>query len=123
TVTIELSNLGYGRVKNPSWSTRESPGELQLARSDLLQTRAQYEKAVANYSRLIGDIECTLGTIRGQNSLASDRLEILNRTKNTKLGLNAVIFAAKGVELGLKRGASLIRAYAEVGSKALPTVV
>jgi len=123
TVTIELSNLGYGRVKNRSWSTRESPGELQLARSDLLQTRAQFEKAVADYSRLIGDIECTLGTIRGQSSLASDRLEILNRTKNTKLGLNAVIFAAKGVELGMKRGASLIRAYAEVGSKALPTVV
>lgn len=123
TVRIELSNLGYGRVKNPSWSMRQAPGELQLARSDLLQKRAQFEKAVANYSRLIGDIECTLGTIRGQSKLAEARLDILERTKNTKLSLNAVIFAAKGVELGLKRASSLIREFAALGSNALPTVV
>ncbi|MBX3027460.1 hypothetical protein KF840_21400 [bacterium] len=122
TVTVTLSNSGFGRIKDASWTTRESPGELQLAQSDLLQTRAQFERAVKDYERLIGDIECVFSTIRGQNRLAADRLVILNRTKNTKLSMNALIFAAKGVELGLKRTSETMKSFVEAGAESVPKV-
>jgi len=123
SVDVRLSNRGFGKVKNPAWSIRESPGELQLAQSELLQARASFEQAVEAYSKLILDIECVISTIQGQNQLAEDRLVILNRVTNTKLTFNALIFAAKGIELGLKRTSETIKSFAEVGKDALPKVV
>ena len=123
TVTVTLSNRGFGKVKNPTWTRRESPGELQLAQSDLLQARAQFERAYKDYQALLGDIDCVYSTISGQNTLAEDRLAILNRTKDTKLSLNALIFAAKGVELSLKRTGTIVRDAAEAVALSLPSIV
>ncbi|MFN8642675.1 MAG: hypothetical protein U0802_13860 [Candidatus Binatia bacterium] len=123
TVNVTLSNRGFGKVKNPTWTRRESPGELQLAQSDLLQARAQFERAYQDYQKLLGDIDCVYSTIRGQNKLAEERLVVLNRTKNTKLTLNAVIFGAKGVELALSRAGTIIRDADEAMEDSIPNVV
>lgn len=123
TVAITLSNSGFGRLKDPSWTRRESPGELQLARSDLLQARAQFERAVEAYNGLITDIECVYSTIVGQNRLAAARLKVLNKAKNSTEDFQHRLIGAKTTELSLKRAATVVRNLFEMQEKALPTVV
>lgn len=119
TVTVTLSNSGFGRLKPSGWTKpRKSPGELQLARSDLLQTFAQFQRAKASYEALITDILCVYSTIVGQNRLAADRLTILNTAKKTSQSFNDRIFGAKIAEVALNRAASVVRDMFEVVDKA-----
>jgi hypothetical protein len=120
---VRVSNLGFGKVKNPNWGVRESPGELQLARSEVLQARAQLERAIKAYGALIGDIECTLATIRGQNRLAEARLTLLTETVNTAIATNTVILAAKGTELVLRQLSDTTINLSDAMAEALPKAV
>jgi len=122
TITILISEAGLGRIKPSTWTIRESPGEIQFARSEYLETRARFEQAVADYSRLIGDMDCVLGTITAQNLFAEDQLEILNRMKDTTLSFQALILAAKGTEVGLRQASDQAEDAAEAAFEALPKV-
>ncbi len=122
-IPMRVSNRGLGRVKDPRWSTRESPGELQLARSDLLQQRAALEKAVQAYSKLIADIECDFSTIVAQNRLAAERMRIRVRGAATQGTFNGLIRAAKGTEIVLNGIVRSTTKAADLGADAFPGVV
>ncbi|MGH7788801.1 MAG: hypothetical protein ACRERC_18160 [Candidatus Binatia bacterium] len=108
TLAVRLSNAGFGRVKDPSWTRRTSPGALQMARSDLIQAIGQFQRAVAEHRATIYQIECDLSSIRGQNNEAEDEIEVLQTKRDTKMGLGALIGVAKGVQLGAARAQYII---------------
>ncbi len=122
-LTVSISNRGFGRVKPDNWTTRESPGELQMARSNLLQAMAQLERGIANYKKLIGDIECDVGTIRAQKRFASEELRIKTKQAAGDLTLNGLIRGAKVTELVLSRNLMKSRDAIKAGVEALPKTV
>ncbi len=123
TVAIRLSNAGFGRVKDPSWTRRLSPGEMQMARSDLVQAIGQFGRAVAEHQRAVNLIECDLSSIRGQNKQATDVIELLEKKRDTKIGLGAAIAGAKAAQLGFARANAIIDKAADALTDGLPKVV
>ncbi|MCH8149490.1 MAG: hypothetical protein IH987_16155, partial [Planctomycetes bacterium] len=56
-VDFEVSTDGLGLVKPDGWGPRPEPGEIQFARSDLLQAVGRYRQAAAGYEEQIDQIE------------------------------------------------------------------
>lgn len=123
TIGIRLSNAGFGRVKDPSWTSRFSPGEIQKARSDLVLAIGQFQRAAAEHQRALTVVENDRSSIAGQNQQAADQIELLVEKRNIKVGLGAAITAAKGVELTAKRIAASLDKTSEVIVESLPKIV
>lgn len=56
-VEFEVSTDGLGIVKPAGWGDRPEPGDIQFARSDLLQAIGQYQVALSRYEEQIDEIE------------------------------------------------------------------
>ncbi|MGH7789568.1 MAG: hypothetical protein ACRERC_22040 [Candidatus Binatia bacterium] len=122
-LSLSVSEAGFGRVKLESWSEREFPGELQMARSELLQTYAKLLTKLKDYTKLIGDIECTLGTIRAQNKFADEQLRILRADVGTQMGFNTAIRGARLAEHALRTASKTSKNIGDATAEALPTSV
>ena len=56
----------FGIIKPPNWlGQRKAPGEIQLARSDLLQLRGRFEMALLEYDNLVEQIEDQAELLQG----------------------------------------------------------
>lgn len=122
TVTIRLSNAGFGRVKDPSWTRRLSPGEMQMAHSDFIQALGQFRRAVADHRRAVNLIECDMSTIRGRNNLADDLIDVLETKRDEKKKLGKAITGMKAAQLAFARAANLIDKASGDVKGVLPTV-
>jgi len=90
----------FGLIKPPEWQgRRKAPGEIQLARSDLLQARGRFEKALVEYDNLLGHIEKQADLIEAQHQLNADEIMILNRAKGTQETLNSAIRNSRSRQL------------------------
>ena len=57
-VAFNISSRQLGLVKPANWTQpRRAPGEIQMARSDLLQTYGRFQKALVDYNNSIAAIE------------------------------------------------------------------
>jgi ELWxxDGT repeat protein/predicted outer membrane repeat protein len=82
----------FGLIKPPEWQgRRKAPGEIQLARSDLLQARGRFEKALVEYDNLLFHIEKQADLIALHHGLNAEEIFILNRDKGTQQDLNSAI--------------------------------
>lgn len=123
-VKYDMAVDGTYLVKPASWTgRRRATGELQHALSDLLQSRTQYELGRLDYENLIKNIEDVTRRIRVVSGQNTATIGILNKQRSTTVGLNTAIGIMKGVELGLKRGASTLERIAEYSADAVPKVV
>ena len=90
----------FGLIKPAQWqSRRKAPGEIQLARSDLLQVRGRFERAVVEYDNLLGHIEKQAELIEAQHNLNIDEINILQEAKGTQKNLNSSIKSARERQL------------------------
>jgi len=120
-VTFHLSPHGLGLIKPESWIlARRAPGELQMARSDLLQTKTSFERALRDYGNLLDQIEDQAEILEAQCDLNRDELLILNETHNTQESLNEQIQASRKKELQWRTGARIAVAVANAGAELWP---
>jgi len=122
-VTFNLSTDGLGLVKPGGWSTRPEPGEIQLARSELVQSLGRYKQAVERYEAHLTQIEDQIDFIESVHGIDRRRLEILRGFKQQRSLLADEVVSAEREELMFRRLAGIARAEADALAEALPRVV
>ena len=123
-VTFHISKNGLGLIKPPAWTgSRRAPGEIQLARSDVIQSKARFEKALNEYDNLIGQIQGQASLLEAQYNLNADSIEVWDEQLGTVESLNAVIRRARGRQMGFTRNSRLATLVADAVSEALPLAV
>lgn len=108
-VTFYVSADGLRKLKPREWSKRKSPGEIQMAHSDLLQALGRFERANAEYATLIADIEGEADLLAAQGLIDKANLFILNNSFNTRLGLNAAMLGARTIQVAFQQTAHITR--------------
>ena len=95
-VSFSISSQALGFVKPPGWTqARRAPGQIQIARSDLLQSLARFKKALAEYKNLIDQIVDRAALIREQFNVNASEIDLLNANKDKQSTLNGDIIAAR----------------------------
>jgi hypothetical protein len=98
TVATDDSRMRF--VKPSEWTgRRKAPGEVQLAKSDLLQAWDRFVKARAEYANLVDNIEDQAKLFALQIGVNFNEIYILNTTKNQQIDLNSSIMAARESEM------------------------
>ena len=91
-ITFHIASDGLGLIKPATWTQkRRAPGEIQLARSELLQTRARFQKALREYANHMQQIQDDAALIQLQYGVNTETIIILNKTKAEQEGLNSMI--------------------------------
>ncbi len=122
-VSFEVSTDGLGLVKPCGWTSRPEPGEIQLARSELLQTFLRVRQAMESYEAHLDQIEDQADLLVSLYQLNRDTLRVLNETAATQQSLNHEIKDARRMQLIWRSNANLNTALARAGAEALPKSV
>ena len=118
------TNSKYGLIKPEEWSgRRKAPGEIQIARSDMLQTRGRFEKVLTEYENLINQIEGQAALIEAQMGVNAQEINILNETMNTQRSLNEAIKQSRYLQQLYQRIGSTAVMVSKASSEALPGVM
>lgn len=124
SVSFHVSTNAFGLVKPAFWTgKRRAPGEIQLARADLIQSRVRLEKGLEDYDHLLNQIDDQSDLARAQYGLNRDEILILNHSSATQSSLNKQILNARLQAAGLRAMASFSVLAANSLSEALPTDV
>lgn len=112
---------GFGLVKPREFTLeRKAPGEIQLARSDLIQTWWRMEGALAEYDNMIKEIEDQSDLLRAHYNLTSREISILTENKNTQESLNKSIINARKKQLEYRDFSNLAIKASEAAAEYLP---
>lgn len=120
TVTYHFSEDGYGQIKPANWTMRNSPGEVQLARSDLIQSKFRFDQALLQYENLYLQILDTQGLLQQQFNVNDSEIQILNTVKGRQMTLNQSIKAATQRQLNFRRIGRAAEIVANAIAEALP---
>lgn len=123
SASFTLSTAGLGLLKPPGWTQRLEPGEVQLAKSELVQAIGEFQHALEVYNAHLGDID---GAIREWEDLTSTNADILRYRTNFQAeerSLNERIAVAHAVALGLNLAAESALAGADALATYLPESV
>ncbi|MGH7973224.1 MAG: hypothetical protein ACREIC_31285, partial [Limisphaerales bacterium] len=98
-VAFNISSQELGLVKPAAWTTpRRAPGELQLARSDILQNYERFQSALQAYNNLIAQIEDRAALLRLQFNVAGSSIFIMDQNRDTQMSLDDEINASKAAQ-------------------------
>jgi tetratricopeptide (TPR) repeat protein len=118
------TDIRFGLIKPEEWiGRRKAPGEVQLARSDLLQSRGRFEKALKEYDNLLGHIEKQADLIEAQHGLNAEEIKILNAAKARQENLNSRIKGSRTKQLLFRKMGSSAVLAANALAEAPPSVV
>ena len=124
TVSFSISTQELGLVKPVSWTQRRRAiGEIQMARSELLQTKARFDKALREYQILSDQIRSDAKLIEAQHGINAREILILDNGRNTQGNLNDNIESKAQAQQILMETASFVRIMADAYAASLPTVV
>jgi hypothetical protein len=122
TVVFHISGNGYGEVKPATWTgQRRAPGEIQMARSDLLQARVRFDQALANYDNLLSDIDDQAASLAQQEGLNATEINILNTQLNQQRTLDQQIADSRRRQLEFRSAAANATLVANALAEFLPT--
>jgi hypothetical protein len=97
---LSATNDRFGFVKPPHWKgERRATGEIQMVRSDLIQARARFERALEEYNQLILQIENQAQQLQAKYNMNQDEINILNEQLKTQISLNDSIKQARKRQL------------------------
>jgi hypothetical protein len=114
----------FGLIKPEEWiGRRKAPGEIQLARSDLLQSRGRFENALKEYDNLLRHIEEQADLIAAQHGLNAEEIKILNAAKATQENLNSRIKGSRTKQLLFRKMGSSAVLAANALAEGFPSVV
>ncbi len=122
-VVFHLSNQGFGLIKPESWIGRRSvPGEIQLARSDLLQAKARFERGLIDYNNLLANIETQARLLETQYNVNTEEIEIMVQGMEQQQTLNSAIKQARTRQISLRTKGRAATLIANALAEALPSV-
>ena len=106
-VAFHFSPSGFGLEKPAFWTGhRRAPGEIQMARSALLESLRRLERGVTEYENLINNIEDTARSVQAEFRLNASQIGLRQDQLDTITTLNAEI-------AGLRQSSHEIRAIAD----------
>jgi hypothetical protein len=117
--TISSDDLGF--VKPSSWTQpRRAPGQIQLARSDALQSYGRFQKAISDYNNLIAQIEDKAALLQQQYDVNTSEIDIMNSNLNTQEQLDSYILELHALEYTLNGLAKFAQDQADAAAEAMP---
>lgn len=123
-VVFNISSQELGLVRPAAWTTpRRAPGEIQLARSDILQNYERFLNALDSYNNLIAQIEDRAALLRVQFNVASSNIFIMDQNRATQMSLDSEIKASKGAQDQFSLNSKSVLLAGDAMAEALPTVV
>jgi hypothetical protein len=107
-------------IKPAEWTgTRRAPGEIQLVRSEFLQARARFEKALLEYDNLVNQIDDQANALTAQYRLDANEIGILNTATGRQDNLNSRIVRTRNTMLLYRTTGSVVNIIAEAAATAL----
>ena len=120
-VNFHVSTEGFGMIKPTDWTgTRRAPGEIQMARSDLIQTKTRFEKALIEYDNLMTQIEDESEILKAQYNLNTEHINILYGVQSNQLALNEAIMNSRRRQLDFRTTGRMASLVANAVSESLP---
>jgi hypothetical protein len=123
-VRFHVSRQGLGLIKPAGWTgKRRAPGEIQVARSDILQAKTRLERAIREYDNLINQIQDQAELLQAQEDLHASNIWILNDQIGQVGTLNDSIRAARERQWGFQNAAHVATLIANGTAESLPKVM
>jgi len=119
-ISTDADPLGCVRP-DASWGSRRAPGEIQLAKSALLQERARFQEGLVKYNNLIDTIEDQADLLKAQHNLDAEEINVLNLQLDQQERLNSLIQRSRSRQLNFRKRARLSTIVANAVAEALPT--
>lgn len=122
-VQLQVTSDGFGtKVETDPASNRQSPGELQLVRSELLQAAGSLDRAVTDYGALIDQIEDTANAMTAQHALDARAVLIQGGAAGRQTDLNTTIRRARQRQVALRQIGRTAVLVADASAAATPKV-
>ncbi|MEZ5326891.1 MAG: hypothetical protein R3F19_17720 [Verrucomicrobiales bacterium] len=119
--TFHLSKNGLGFIKPGSFAgKRRAPGEIQMARSDVLQAKARFDRGQLDYDNLIARIEDQAARLEAQYDLNATEIEIQNTQLKTTQSLNDAIRKSRERQLDFRTKSRITTTMANAVAEAFP---
>jgi hypothetical protein len=120
-VEFKISSEGFGLIKPSTWTgKRRAPGEIQMARSELIQTKARFEKALLEYDNLIAQIEDQARLLEVQHGVNAAEIEILRASTNRRSTLDSSIKSSREDQLTDRTAARIFTLMFDAFAEMLP---
>jgi len=114
----------FGLIKPAFWQgRRKAPGEIQLARSDLLQMRGRFEKALLEYENILAQIDNQVAMIAAQIDLNEDEINILDLGRGLQTSANEQIKFFREEQLDFRTDSRIYSLTGNALAEALPQAV
>jgi hypothetical protein len=122
TIAVHYAgDLSFFNIKPPNWTApRRASGEIQMARSDLIQAIGRYLRAEIEYNNLLEQIEDQVELLELQYGNNADEILILNETKNTQKSINQEIADLRAEQFKLRKIAQFLPMIANAASEVVP---
>jgi hypothetical protein len=118
---VSAADGRFGCVKPETWTgERRAPGEIQLARSDLLQARARLDRALIEYDNLLTRVRDAADLLEAQHNLNAEEINILNTQLAEQQDLNYWIRNSHDQQLRNRRNARIFTLVGNALAEALP---
>jgi hypothetical protein len=122
-VTFQFSANGFGLEKPATWvGQRSAPGELQMARSAVVEAVRRLERGALEYENLIAQIEDAVRTLRAELNLNAAQLSIRRNQLSTITSINDYLEDLRGEILVARMAAEAARTATDFAAEALPDI-
>ncbi len=113
---------GYGLIKPGDFRLkRKAPGEIQLARSDLLQAKFRLDRALLEYDNLLNDIDSQAQILQSFYNASDQEIQIQLKNLQQQQSLNSMIVASRQRQLDFRLQSRMATAIANALAEAIPT--
>jgi hypothetical protein len=120
-VKFHISTEGFGLIKPHDWSgKRKVQGEIQQSISELIKTKARFEKALIEYNNLISQIEDETNLLTTQFESNTIEMSILQGEKKEQMNLNNEISKARQRQMDFNTQGRLATIVANAVAEGFP---
>ncbi|HKX61811.1 MAG TPA: hypothetical protein VJS65_08200, partial [Verrucomicrobiae bacterium] len=123
-VTFHFSPNGFGLEKPATWvGQRYAPGEVQMARSAVIEAIRRVERGVSEYEGLIDQIEDTAESFAAELQLNTSQIDIRQEQLDRVDQMNERINTLRRDAAGIRQNAEITKAFVLMGVESMPDVV
>ncbi len=120
---MSVTNGLFGITKPSNWTgQRRAPGEIQNARSELVQAVGRFMSAVDDYGSFVGKVDDTTLMLQKQFNLSADKISLIDTRNDKREDFQKWTIGLKSTQIGLNVIANLIEKITEAGKESVPTV-